>query len=421
MIKNKSSAKRATKRARPAARSNKVVWFFVLSVALLASVPLLHPQSGSSGAHSRAMAQDTVPSPNCLGGCPVASEAVPSIDGQPADGTQPSVVPSEAGNLPVDTGGQQTSGGQQSGGGDIQQQIQQLIQKIQQLLGGGNCPTSAADDNQQSSDNSSYYSGGLLGRFFGNHGRGYGHWKKWGHGKRRGLWHQLKCAGNGGQQGGNQQPGSGGVPGGIPSSAPSVPDVSNVPDVPNVPNISNIPDIPSSVPNISNIPDIPSSVPDISNIPSVPALPGVGDVLSTAWAAPSTNKCSANYALTSSLGMNFGDPVCNFTKNDLSALLTQLDPSVATAWFNTVVPCESSYNPNAFAPPVGAQAQLDAGGAWGLFQMGSSTPPGSAPPAPGKNGVNDRGDVNWQMQVVNSTTTRQSSVGWSYWACARGL
>ncbi|HWY78940.1 MAG TPA: hypothetical protein VNW29_01140 [Candidatus Sulfotelmatobacter sp.] len=123
-----------------------------------------------------------------------------------------------------------------------------------------------------------------------------------------------------------------------------------------------------------------------------------------------TSTCSGKYKLTNPRKMNFGDPSCNFTKNDLYTLLKQQDPANASRWFNTVVPCESGYNPNAYASP--ATGTPDKGGAWGLFQMGQ-----------GKNGKYDHGDVDWHLQSSNSVTYNKSVINgnWRYWACARAF
>ncbi len=137
------------------------------------------------------------------------------------------------------------------------------------------------------------------------------------------------------------------------------------------------------------------------------------------YVPPSAETCGGKYKLTSSLRMNFGDPQCNFNKDALYTQLQQEDPANADVWFNKVVPCESGYNPNAFADPI-AVGTPDSAGAWGLYQMGSANPPGTAPPAPGKNGINDRGDVPWNVQTTNATTygKRLSRLG-AYWSCAR--
>lgn len=106
------------------------------------------------------------------------------------------------------------------------------------------------------------------------------------------------------------------------------------------------------------------------------------------YTAPSSNKCTKYAKAIARLPgkKNYGDPNCTFSKDKLYKLLKQQDARFADLWFLTIVPGESSYNPNAFAAPVGVQKKLDASGAWGLYQMGSSKPPGSPPPAPGKNG-----------------------------------
>ena len=156
----------------------------------------------------------------------------------------------------------------------------------------------------------------------------------------------------------------------------------------------------------------------IANIATVSLTNGVLAGGGGAYVAPTTDNCGGKYTFTSPLGKNFGDPSCNFTKDQLYTQLKTADPTNADVWFNKVVPCESGYNPNAYAGPQ--TGTPDARGAWGLFQMGSSYPPGSPPPAEGKNGPNDRGDVNWGVQIVNATTygKKLSSLG-AYWSCAR--
>lgn len=147
--------------------------------------------------------------------------------------------------------------------------------------------------------------------------------------------------------------------------------------------------------------------------------PGAGGPVSSTYAPPSEDTCEGRYRFTSPLGKNFGDPQCSFTKDALLTQLKKEDPANADIWFNKIIPCESGYNANAYA----GHAQVgtpDAAGAWGLYQMGSAKPPGSAPPAPGKNGVNDRGDVPWTIQTTNATTygKKLSNLG-RYWWCAR--
>lgn len=145
---------------------------------------------------------------------------------------------------------------------------------------------------------------------------------------------------------------------------------------------------------------------------------GSGGAPAGGYLPPTDDNCGGKWKLTSSLGKNFGDPQCNFDKNQLYLGLQLADPVNADVWFNKVVPCESGFNPDAYAGP--ATGTPDAAGAWGLFQMGSATPPGSPPPATGKNGPNDRGDINWQIQMTNATAYGQK-IGdlKKYWACAR--
>jgi hypothetical protein len=129
--------------------------------------------------------------------------------------------------------------------------------------------------------------------------------------------------------------------------------------------------------------------------------PGKGPITKN-YLPPNTNTCEGKYIFKAPIG-NFGDPSCNFDKNALYDMLKEQDSANADTWFFRVVPCESQYNPNAHATheEIGTP---DPGGAWGLFQMGSSSPPGQPPPAPGRNGPNDRGDVNWPVQTENATT-----------------
>lgn len=131
----------------------------------------------------------------------------------------------------------------------------------------------------------------------------------------------------------------------------------------------------------------------------------IGTSGTTKGSPPNTTTCGGKYSLNNPMGKNFGDPDCNFTKDDLYSLLKQYDPENADYWFSVVVPCESSYNPNALQDPSVA---VDPAGAWGLYQMGR-----------GKNGEYDHGDVAWPQQTFNATTYRRNAGKWTYWACAK--
>ncbi|HVF69112.1 MAG TPA: hypothetical protein VNA13_00960, partial [Xanthomonadales bacterium] len=145
-------------------------------------------------------------------------------------------------------------------------------------------------------------------------------------------------------------------------------------------------------------------------------------------AAPYSNNCNGKWDFSqwpdqNPLG-NYGDPQCNFSQDNLRKLIeaTEPNPEFWDIWYYMIVPQESvNYRPNAHAPgsdPV--QCSLDCGGAWGLYQMGSSTPPGQPPPAKGKNGEFDRGDVNWEIQTKMAIRYNIDVIGCSfrYWQSA---
>ncbi len=162
----------------------------------------------------------------------------------------------------------------------------------------------------------------------------------------------------------------------------------------------------------------------VGTVTATGPAPGTGPVSGYIPPAPA-NSCNGKYTSlvlqNYLLPKNYGDPVCDYSKNAQYKYLQQVDPTYADLWFYTITPGESSYNPNDWAPPVGQQATLDAAGAWGLYQMGSSSPPGSPPPAPGKNGQFDRGDVNWQIQTNNAINYNRTRLhcNFRYWATAR--
>lgn len=135
----------------------------------------------------------------------------------------------------------------------------------------------------------------------------------------------------------------------------------------------------------------------------------------------SDNNCGGKYAKVISknrrLPKNFGDPSCDFTKDKVYALLKKLDPPNADWWFHKVIKCESGYNPNIWRDPNLRPRTPDPGGAWGLYQTGSTDPAGQPPNVRAKGGVNDRGDVIWQIQTENAVKLlKQRSK--RYWACA---
>jgi hypothetical protein len=121
--------------------------------------------------------------------------------------------------------------------------------------------------------------------------------------------------------------------------------------------------------------------------------------------------CDEKYAADiakNPLRANFGDPLCDFTKDGLYTLLKQIDPQNADQWFSKVIPCESGYNPNAYASP--ATGTPNPYGAWGLFQMGNRSQ---------SNNSNDLGDVPWNSQASNAVAylALLNGNGARYWAC----
>lgn len=136
---------------------------------------------------------------------------------------------------------------------------------------------------------------------------------------------------------------------------------------------------------------------------------------------PNKNTCDGKYTQVmkkNPLGQNFGDPSCNFTKDDLYTLLKQQDPANADFW-RLIVRCESSYIPNEYFRCGGGRCTPDPAGAWGLFQMGSDFPGNR------RNGPFDRGDVAWQQQISNAINyyktellPKKRSIG-DYWECAQ--
>ena len=116
----------------------------------------------------------------------------------------------------------------------------------------------------------------------------------------------------------------------------------------------------------------------------------------TASDSATTNTCNSKYKLnTNPLGKNFGDPKCDFTKDKLYAQLKKDDPKNASKWFNIVIPCHSSFQPNEYHKCKVTTTEkcegYDPEGMWGLFGM-----------AKGGNGALDHGDVPWQQQATNA-------------------
>ncbi len=131
------------------------------------------------------------------------------------------------------------------------------------------------------------------------------------------------------------------------------------------------------------------------------------------------------------LPKNFGDPDCTLDtyreRNDLYDLLKQKDPQWADFWFDVIIPGESSYAPNNWGcgdndsawDPIEKRCREPWAerGAWGLFQMGSSNPPGELKARGGT-----RGDVTWKEQVENAVNHNKVIDGlglrFKYWLVA---
>jgi hypothetical protein len=166
--------------------------------------------------------------------------------------------------------------------------------------------------------------------------------------------------------------------------------------------------------------------------PGAPGAPGAGGTncppaggggpISGNYVPPSDDACGGKYTKDIKrnylLPKNFGDPQCNFSEDALRTLLMQLENNneeFVNFWYVTIVPHESGFNPNAWnAPDDASQAGLDPQGAWGLYQKGSSKPPGSPPPAGGLGGPLDRGDVNWETQTKNAIEANRAA-GCDFW------
>ena len=124
------------------------------------------------------------------------------------------------------------------------------------------------------------------------------------------------------------------------------------------------------------------------------------------------NTCNGYWNSSRAPKGNFGDPGCEFefseavAKDKLYAHLQLIDPAYADHWFYTVIPCESSYNPNEYFRCGGGNCTPQPTGAWGLFQTGCQ---GSAHP-------NDYGNVPWPAQANNAVRIRQDRGG-AYWGC----
>lgn len=138
---------------------------------------------------------------------------------------------------------------------------------------------------------------------------------------------------------------------------------------------------------------------------------------------PNSDTCNGFYTLTSPSG-NFGDPNCDFADdgtraqamNKIGEILKAQDPNNADAWFQIIIPAESSWVPNAYAP-----SSTSGNGAYGLYQMN--------PEGKSTSGPYDIGNVGWAEQTSNAmglaATLRNNSIPYAppkgYWQAWTGV
>ncbi len=116
---------------------------------------------------------------------------------------------------------------------------------------------------------------------------------------------------------------------------------------------------------------------------------------------------------------NFGNPNCDFNKNELGKILRREDPANAYKW-DAIIACESTYNPNAYNPNSSSGK-----GAYGLLQMN---------PAQQRTDIYrfDAGNVNWNpdsrplgvaagAQVTNAINYNTIGLkgSFKYWECRK--
>lgn len=148
--------------------------------------------------------------------------------------------------------------------------------------------------------------------------------------------------------------------------------------------------------------------------PTPPPSPPASPLPPSGNTCPLTRDPPNGYVLDNPLGLNFGDPNCDFSQSKLYDELKTIDPTYADYWFFTIASCETTnYNPNAYNPAS------TSGSAWGLFQMGHQ-----AYPALGidvqMNNEFDRGDVIWQTQTSNAVNyNRIIGNSFDYWGCKK--
>jgi hypothetical protein len=132
-------------------------------------------------------------------------------------------------------------------------------------------------------------------------------------------------------------------------------------------------------------------------------------------ASANHDTCGGTYKLNNPIG-NFGDPLCNFTKDQLSNLIQQQDPNHYNAWFKIIIPAETggTFDPNSYNPNSTSALNGGTPGAFGLYQMNEA----------GKgNGQYDNGSVEWKQQTTNAiqynnTVLIPKGCDFRYWSTA---
>lgn len=146
---------------------------------------------------------------------------------------------------------------------------------------------------------------------------------------------------------------------------------------------------------------------DNTNIYNTATATLTGGSIGSGGNVPHNNDtCGGKYTLNSPF-QNFGDPQCNFTKQQMGQEMKQLDSSNYYTW-DCMASHESGYNPDAYNPN-----STSGFGAYGLLQM---NPEGKG------NGSYDNGTVNYPLQISNAINYNNKVIdhSFAYWATYAG-